>query len=77
MIFGKWRPYPAMFACLLFAFAEALESRLQGVPIPGIGVVPVQLIQSLPYILTVVLLAGFVGKAVAPAAIGQPFVKEH
>jgi len=39
--------------------------------------VPVQLIQSIPYILTVVLLAGFVGKAVAPKAIGEPFIKEH
>ena len=42
-----------------------------------VGIVPVQLIQSIPYILTVVLLAGFVGKAVAPKAIGEPFIKEH
>ncbi len=66
-----------MLACLLFAFAEAIQSRLQGVPLPIVGVVPVQLIQSIPYILTVVLLAGFVGKAVAPKAIGEPFIKEH
>ncbi len=77
MIFGKWRPVQAMLACLLFAFAEALQSRLQGVPLPVVGVVPVQIIQSLPYVLTVLLLAGFVGKAVAPNAIGQPFIKEH
>ncbi len=77
MIFGKWRPFQAMLACLLFAFAEAIQSRLQGVPLPIVGVVPVQLIQSIPYILTVVLLAGFVGKAVAPKAIGEPFIKEH
>ena len=77
MIFGKWRPFQAMLACLLFAFAEAIQSRLQGVQLPVIGVVPVQIIQSLPYILTVVLLAGFVGKAVAPNAIGEPFIKEH
>ena len=77
MIFGKWRPFQAMLACLLFAFAEAIQSRLQGVPLPVVGVVPVQIIQSLPYILTVVLLAGFVGKAVAPNAIGEPFIKEH
>ena len=77
MIFGKWRPFQAMLACLLFAFAEAIQSRLQGVPLPVVGTVPVQLIQSLPYILTVVLLAGFVGKAVAPKSIGEPFIKEH
>jgi simple sugar transport system permease protein len=51
--------------------------RLQGVVLPGIGEVPVQLIQALPYILTVVLLAGFVGKAIAPKAIGQPYIKER
>ena len=77
MIFGKWRPFQAMLACLLFALAEAIQSRLQGVPLPVVGTVPVQLIQSLPYILTVVLLAGFVGKAVAPKSIGEPFIKEH
>ena len=77
MLFGKWRPFQAMLACLLFAFAEAIQSRLQGVPLPVVGIVPVQLIQSLPYILTVVLLAGFVGKAVAPKSIGEPFIKEN
>ena len=45
--------------------------------LPGIGAVPVQLIQAMPYVLTVVLLAGFIGKAVAPKAIGEPYVKEH
>ena len=44
---------------------------------PGIGEVPVQLIQALPYVLTVVLLAGFIGRAIAPKAIGQPYVKER
>ena len=77
MIFGKWRPVPTVLACLLFAFAEALQIRLQGVQIPGIGEVPVQLIQALPYVLTVVLLAGFVGRAVAPKASGIPYVKER
>jgi general nucleoside transport system permease protein len=76
LIFGKWRPYPTMAACLLFAFADAGASRLQGVSLPGIGVVPVQLILALPYILTVLLLAGFVGEAVAPKAIGVPYTKE-
>jgi simple sugar transport system permease protein len=66
MIFGKWRPVPTVLACLLFAFADALQIRLQGVSLPGIGEIPVQVIQALPYALTVVLLAGFVGRAVAP-----------
>ena len=77
MIFGKWRPVPAMLACLMFGFLDAIAIRLQGINVPGIGEVPVQFIQALPYILTVVLLAGFIGKAVAPKAIGVPFVKER
>lgn len=75
MIFGKWRPFQAMFACFLFGFFEALAARLQGVEIPGIGQVPSDLIASLPYILTVILLAGFIGKAIAPAAVGVPYIK--
>jgi simple sugar transport system permease protein len=62
---------------LLFGFTDALQIRLQGIEIPTIGEIPVQLIQALPYILTVVLLAGFVGKAIAPNAIGQPYIKER
>ena len=77
LIFGKWRPVPALLACLLFAFTDALQARLQGVPLPVVGVVPVQLIQALPYLLTIFLLAGFVGKSVAPKAIGIPYVKER
>jgi len=77
MIFGKWRPFPAMGACLMFGLLDAVAIRLQGVEIAGVGEVPVQLIQALPYILTVVLLAGFIGKAVAPKAIGEPYVKER
>lgn len=77
MIFGKWRPVPAMFACLLFGFLDAVAARLQGVVIPGIGTVSVQFIQALPYLLTVILLAGFIGRAVAPRAIGVPYVKER
>ncbi len=77
MIFGKWRPLPAMIACLMFGFLDAVAIRLQGIELPVIGEVPVQLIQALPYILTVVLLAGFIGRAVAPKAIGVPFSKER
>jgi simple sugar transport system permease protein len=76
LIFGQWRPAPTLGACLLFAFADAVQVRLQGTPLPVVGVVPVQLIQAIPYLLTVALLAGFVGRAVAPRAIGVPYVKE-
>jgi ABC-type uncharacterized transport system permease subunit len=77
LIFAKWKPVNAMFACLLFGFLEALDIRFQGVELPIIGVVPVQLMQALPYILTVVLLAGFIGKAIPPKAGGIPYVKER
>lgn len=77
MIFGKWRPWPAFGACLLFGALDAVAIRLQGVKFEGVGEVPVQLIQALPYVLTVVLLAGFIGKAVAPKAIGVPYVKDR
>ena len=80
MIFGKWRPWPTMFACLLFGFLDALAIRVQGVTLPaalGGAEVPVQLIQALPYVLTVILLAGFIGQALAPKALGRPYVKER
>ena len=77
MIFGKWRPLPAFGACLMFGLLDAVAIRLQGVRVPGIGEVPVQLIQALPYVLTVILLAGFIGRAVAPKAVGVPYEKEH
>lgn len=77
LIFGKWRPWPAFGACLIFGLLDAVSIRMQGFELPGIGEVPVQAIQALPYILTVVLLAGFIGKAVAPKAIGTPYVKER
>ena len=76
LIFGNWRPVPAMLACLLFGCLEAVSIRLQGASIPGVGEVPVQLVQALPYVLTVVLLAGFVGRAAPPKAIGVPYVKD-
>lgn len=66
-----------MIACLLFGFLDAVAIRLQGQDIPGIGEVPVQAIQALPYVLTVILLAGFIGKAVPPRAGGTAYVKER
>jgi ABC-type uncharacterized transport system permease subunit len=77
MIFGKWRPLPALGACLMFGLLDAIAIRLQGVKLGGFGEVPVQAIQVLPYVLTVVLLAGFIGRAVAPKAIGVPYIKER
>ncbi len=77
LIFGKWRPVPAMLACLMFGFLDAVAIRMQGVSFPLIGEVPVQAIQALPYVLTVILLAGFIGRATAPKAVGIPFLKER
>lgn len=77
LIFGKWHPGGALLACLLFGFLDAVSIRLQGVVLPGLGEVPVQAIQALPYVMTVVLLAGFIGHARAPAALGRPYVKER
>lgn len=77
MIFGKWHPVGALWACLLFGFLDALAIRLQGTQLPGIGEIPVQFIQALPYLLTVILLAGFIGKATAPKALGAPYIKSR
>lgn len=77
MIFGKWRPGPVLGACLIFGFLEAAAARLQGVALPGLGTIPVELILVLPYVATVALLAGFFGRAVPPRASGVPYVKER
>lgn len=77
LIFAKWRPWSALGACFLFGFLDAVAIRLQGVVLPVIGEVPVQFMQALPYILTVVLLAGFIGTAIPPRAGGVPYVKER
>ncbi|MGB0844520.1 MAG: ABC transporter permease [Alphaproteobacteria bacterium] len=77
MIFGKWRPVQAMLACLLFGFLEAMATVMQGVSLPLIGEIPIPFIIALPYVLTVILLAGFIGQAIAPKAIGKPYVKER
>ena len=76
LIFAKWRPWQAMWATLLFGFLQAIALRYQNIDIGGI-VIPVQVMDALPYILTVVILAGFVGKAIPPRAGGEPYVKER
>jgi general nucleoside transport system permease protein len=68
LIFGKWRPVQTMLACLLFGCAEALSIQMQGV-----ARVPVQFIQIIPYVLTIVVLAGFIGHSRAPRALGTPY----
>jgi simple sugar transport system permease protein len=77
LIFAKWRPVPVLFACLLFGFLDTVGNRLQGVELPGIGEIPVPLMQATPFVLTVILLAGFIGKAIPPRAGGVPYVKER
>ena len=72
LIFGKWRPVQTMLACLLFGFAEALSIQMQGV-----SQIPVQFIQLIPYVLTLVVLAGFIGHSRAPRALGIPYEKKR
>ena len=76
LIFAKWRPWYALMACLLFGLLQALALRYQSFDLGGI-VIPVQVMDSLPYVLTVIILAGFVGKAIPPRAGGEPYVKER
>ena len=71
LVLGKWRPIPAALACLLFGVAEAAQIRLQGAELVQGVKVPVELIQILPYVVTLVVLAGFVGRATAPKALGR------
>lgn len=75
LIFGRWKPVPTLLACILFGAAEALQIRLQGVVVWGTEPVPVQWIQILPYVLTIIVLAGWAGKARAPRALGLPFTR--
>ncbi len=77
MIFGNWRPLQALYACLMFGFLDAVAARVQGLELPLIGEVSSDLILALPYVLTVIFLAGFIGRATPPAAIGAPYVKER
>jgi simple sugar transport system permease protein len=75
LIFGKWRPVQTMLACLLFGFTEAIAIQLQGVHFGG-EEIPTQFVQIIPYVLTIVVLAGFIGTSRAPRALGIPYQKE-
>ena len=78
LIFGKWRPFQTLLACLLFGFTEAISIQMQGVvKLPSGDDIPVQFIQMVPYVLTIVVLAGFIGLSRPPRALGIPYQKER
>jgi general nucleoside transport system permease protein len=76
LIFAKWRPWQALGAVLLFGALEAIANRFPNLDL-GIITLPNQFMAALPYILTVIILAGFVGRAIPPRAGGEPYVKER
>jgi general nucleoside transport system permease protein len=77
LIFGKWRPVQTLLACLLFGFTEAVSIQMQGaVKLPSGEDIPVQFINMVPYILTIIVLAGFIGSSRPPRALGIPYQKE-
>lgn len=78
LIFGKWRPVQTLLACLFFGFTEAVTIQMQGVVnLPSGDPIPVQFIQMVPYVLTIVVLAGFIGQARPPRALGRAYEKER
>lgn len=78
LILAKWKPIPVLFACLFFGFTEALSIQMQGViKLPSGEDIPVQFIQMIPYVLTIIVLAGFIGLSRAPKALGIPYRKEN
>jgi len=77
LILAKWRPVPVLLACLFFGFMEALTNQIQGViKLPSGEDIPIQFIQMSPYVLTIIVLAGFIGLSRAPKALGIPYRKE-
>lgn len=74
MIFGKWHPIGAFLACLFFGLAEAIQIQAASL---GLTWIPSEFLQMLPYVATILALAGVVGKSVAPAASGEPYEKGH
>ncbi len=76
LIFANWRAWPALWACLLFGYLQAVGLRMQGFKL-GTVEIPVQFINMLPYVMTVVLLAGFIGKSIPPRASGIPYTKDR
>jgi simple sugar transport system permease protein len=76
LIFGKWRPFQTMLACLLFGFTEAVSYQMQAIKLPSGEDIPVQFIQMVPYVVTIIVLAGFIGSSRPPRALGIPYQKE-
>ena len=76
VIFGNWRPFGAFGACLLFGFSSALALRLQGSPLLPTELASANLLSTLPYVLTLVVLVGVIGRSRGPAAAGRPYVKQ-
>ena len=74
VIFGRWRPFGALAACLLFGFTEALALRLPGAY--GSDAAWTTLFRGLPYVVTLIVVAGVVGRSIPPAAVGRPYVKQ-
>jgi len=71
LIFGNWKAGPTVLGCLLFGFADAVQIRLQGtVPIP------VHFVQIIPYLITIIILTGFIKRIVPPAAVGKHYQRE-
>ena len=77
LVFGNWRPIYTALGCIMFGFFSAVQIQIEGVDLPGIGRIPGSLIQMIPYVVTVIVLAGLMAKSVAPKAIGKPFVKSR
>jgi ABC-type uncharacterized transport system permease subunit len=77
LIFGKWKPVQTMLACLLFGLTEAITIQMQGVRLPSGENIPVQFIHMVPYLLTIIVLAGFIGTSRSPKALGIPYQKER
>jgi simple sugar transport system permease protein len=77
MVFGNWRPVYTFLGCLMFGFFAAVQIQIEGVELPLIGRLPGSLIQMVPYVVTVIVLAGLMAKSVAPKALGAPFVKSR
>jgi ABC-type uncharacterized transport system permease subunit len=77
LVFGNWRPLYTAMGCLMFGLFAAIQIQIEGVDLPGIGRIPGSLIQMVPYVVTVIVLAGLMAKSVAPKSIGVPFVKSR
>jgi general nucleoside transport system permease protein len=76
LIFANWRAWPSLYACLLFGFLQAIANFMQGAHFFGVEI-PVQVFNALPYVMTIILLAGFIGKSIPPKASGIPYTKDR